>query len=205
MLPACIDHIVISVPELDAGVESFRTLYGLETIGGGRHEGAGTENRIIPLDGSYLELVTVVDASSAAANPFGRLVAYGLEHSIPLTAWVVQVTERSAALSHQHLRRDGVAVDLYGVEEVIGSGDRPFGLVRPAGQAFPGASPAGGYRLVDIQTVASGAEDPASVGGADVALSPVAIRGGRLSAVVLESPDGMSVTLDQHLLEVISR
>lgn len=205
MLPVCIDHIVISVPELVVAEEGFRTTYGLEVTSGGRHDGVGTENRIIPLNGSYLELVTVVDPSAAAGNPFGRLVTFGLEHRIPLTAWAVQATERMADVSHQHLRRDGVAVDLYGVEEVIGSGDRPFGLVRPAGQAFPGASSVGGHRLVDIQTVAPGATEPASVGSADAVVSPTATVGGRLSAVVLESPDGLSLTLDQHLLEVISR
>ncbi|WP_435084306.1 VOC family protein [Gordonia hongkongensis] len=204
MLPVCIDHIVISVPELPVAEESFRTMYGLEVAGGGRHDGAGTENRIIPLDGSYLELVTVVDPSEAAANPFGRLVTHGLEHRIPLTAWAVQVPERADELSHQRLRRKGVAVDLYGVDEVIGQGDRPFGLLRPAGQASPGARSMHGHTLIDIQTVAPGATEPTSVGSADVVVSSVA-TGGRLSAVVLESPDGLSVTLDQHLLEVISR
>ncbi|WP_168701857.1 VOC family protein [Gordonia paraffinivorans] len=207
MLTVCIDHIVISVPELDVAQESFRTRYGLEVTGGGRHEGVGTENRIIPLDGSYLELVTVVDAAEAAGNPFGRLVTFGLEQRVPLTAWVVTGGDtQTAGLSHQHLRRDGVAVDLYGVDEVVDAGDRPFGLVRPADQAIPGAGAAGGTRLFDVQVVRPGLAGPVSVTNANAALPRgIANRGGRLSAVVLEQPDGTRMTLDQHLLEVISR
>jgi hypothetical protein len=49
--------------------------HGLTSIEGGRHQGLGTANRIVPLGDTYLELVAVVDEDEAEQSPFGRWVA----------------------------------------------------------------------------------------------------------------------------------
>jgi len=207
MLPLRIDHIVIAISDLAVAKESFRTLYGLESVGGGRHDGAGTENLIIALDDGYLELATVVDTALAVTNPFGRLVSFALDHQLLLAGWAVSLTGVPAeSVSHQHLTRDGVAVDLYGVDEVIDGSDRPFGLLRPAGQAVPGSGAATAPRLADMHVVRRGAPVPTSLTSEDAVVECGGrARGGRLTAVVLERPDGIRLTIDQHTRELICR
>jgi Glyoxalase-like domain len=69
----------------------MRTL-GLDVVAGGRHEGLGTHNRIVPLGGAYLELLAVADAAQAAASPIGRAVAA----ADGLMGWAVAVPDADA-------------------------------------------------------------------------------------------------------------
>jgi hypothetical protein len=207
MVPADIDHIVVAVPNLAAAKESFRTLLQLEATGGGRHDGVGTENLIIPLEGSYLELVTVVDGTLAEKNSFGRLVSFALRHRLILAGWAVAVGRRDiAGLSHQRLTRAGVAVDLYGVEEVIGAGDRPFGLIRAADQALPGAGAPDAAQLLRVEALPAGAREPVALSSSDELFGRVGdATGGHLSAVALRLPDGSELVIDERTLALVSR
>ena len=75
-----IDHLVIAVPDLDAAAHDLEQGLGLAVTGGGRHEGAGTANRIAFLaDGAYLELITVEDRAVALQNPVGAAAVGQLE------------------------------------------------------------------------------------------------------------------------------
>jgi Glyoxalase-like domain len=68
-----IDHLVIAVRDLDEAAADLESRVGLAVTGGGRHEGAGTANRIAFLaDGAYLELIAVEDRDAAATWPVGR-------------------------------------------------------------------------------------------------------------------------------------
>ncbi len=68
-----IDHLVIAVPDLEEAAAELEARVGLACTGGGRHEGAGTANRIAFLaDGAYLELIAVEDREAAAGWPVGR-------------------------------------------------------------------------------------------------------------------------------------
>jgi hypothetical protein len=70
-----IDHVLLAVRDLDAAAAAVERSYGLGSVVGGRHEGHGTANRIVPLGGdAYLELVAVVDDQEAAGSDFGRRV-----------------------------------------------------------------------------------------------------------------------------------
>ena len=60
---------------------SFERDHGLAAAGGGRHDGMGTHNRIVPLGGGYLELLAVADAEEAAGSPLGRTVTERLAAS----------------------------------------------------------------------------------------------------------------------------
>ncbi|MFL5644986.1 MAG: VOC family protein [Chloroflexota bacterium] len=75
MAPLAIDHVLIPVDDLPAAAEIVRARHGLTSIAGGRHPGWGTENRIIPLGDTYLELIAVVDPEVAAMSAFGRWIA----------------------------------------------------------------------------------------------------------------------------------
>lgn len=48
-LPAALDHIVITVPDLQAGAEEFADLTGVRPFPGGAHTGAGTANELVGL------------------------------------------------------------------------------------------------------------------------------------------------------------
>jgi hypothetical protein len=52
------DHVIYAVDDLDAAASLMSDREGLASVPGGRHEGWGTANRIVPLGGSYLELIT---------------------------------------------------------------------------------------------------------------------------------------------------
>lgn len=70
-----LDHVLIAVPDLDAAAAALQARHGLGSVAGGRHPGFGTANRVVPLGGSYLELVAVADPERAAVSAFGRWVA----------------------------------------------------------------------------------------------------------------------------------
>ena len=59
-----IDHLVIAVPDPDAAAADLEAALGLAATGGGRHERAGTFNRLIFLGDAYLELIGVWDGHS---------------------------------------------------------------------------------------------------------------------------------------------
>lgn len=75
-----IDHLVIAVPDLDAAAHDLEQRVGLAVTGGGRHEGAGTANRIAYLaDGAYLELLAVEDREAALRTPAGAATVAQLD------------------------------------------------------------------------------------------------------------------------------
>ncbi len=72
-----IDHVIYATGDLDAASERITRELGLEVRPGGRHEGQGTHNRIVPLGATYLELMAISDSrrrrprirSAAACSP----------------------------------------------------------------------------------------------------------------------------------------
>ncbi|MCA1572042.1 MAG: VOC family protein [Chloroflexi bacterium] len=75
-----IDHLVIACADPDASASELESALGLAAVGGGRHEGLGTFNRIAWLaDGSYLELIGVDDREAALRSPVGAAVVATLE------------------------------------------------------------------------------------------------------------------------------
>lgn len=67
-----LDHVVYAVRDLDEAAERWRREHGLGSVVGGRHTGWGTANRIVPLGGGYVELISVVDPAEASGSSFGR-------------------------------------------------------------------------------------------------------------------------------------
>src|SRR5215203_4290073 len=89
-----IDHAIWATADLDAAAARFERDHGLVATGGGRHDGLGTYNRIVPLGGGYLELLAVADAEEAARSPLGRSVAAATEGWL---GWAVVVDDVAAA------------------------------------------------------------------------------------------------------------
>jgi hypothetical protein len=72
-----IDHLMICVPDLAHGIDSYRRI-GFEVLPGGAHPGRGTENAIAFTGEEYLELLGLRDRDEyrAATGGRGGLVEY---------------------------------------------------------------------------------------------------------------------------------
>lgn len=62
-----IDHVMICVPDLKAGIETYRRL-GFDVHYGGVHPGGGTENAIAFFEDDYLELLSIRPGEQAQAG-----------------------------------------------------------------------------------------------------------------------------------------
>lgn len=63
-----IDHLVVAVRDPDAAATRLERTVGLSFTGGGRHEHAGTFNRLAFLGDTYLELIGVFDRRLVLAS-----------------------------------------------------------------------------------------------------------------------------------------
>src|SRR5919198_4820713 len=61
-----VDHAIIAVANLDAAARDYEQLLGFTVSAGGSHPGAGTQNRLIVLDPTYIELIARVPGASLA-------------------------------------------------------------------------------------------------------------------------------------------
>ena len=84
-----IDHLVIAVADPHDAADQLRDRLGLESGGGGRHEGLGTYNRLVWLGDSYLELIGVDDRELAAASWIGMPTLHALDSGGGLSTWAV--------------------------------------------------------------------------------------------------------------------
>src|SRR5262245_22840239 len=101
---------------------------GLEAVRGGRHEGHGTHNRIVPLGNGYLELMAVVDADEAASSPIGSaLTGFLDDRNDGLFAWAIAVDDVQAVADRlgtplTTVAREGLTARLTGVAEALAGG-----------------------------------------------------------------------------------
>ena len=66
--------MLLVAANLEATAGRLLKAHGLSSIPGGTHPRWGTANRIVPLGGSYLEIIGIADPAVAVRNPFGRWV-----------------------------------------------------------------------------------------------------------------------------------
>jgi hypothetical protein len=130
------DHVIYAVDDLDAAAAVMFDREGLASVPGGRHEGWGTANRIVPLGESYLELITVVDVEEAEQSEFGRAVRRALTEDHPLVGWVVATDDIDGVAKRLELEveersreaDDGSTLSwrLAGLERALKTGGLPF-------------------------------------------------------------------------------
>ena len=131
-----IDHVIYAVDDLDASGDVIFEREGLASVPGGRHEGWGTANRIVPLGDTYLELIAVVDRDEAEESHFGRAVLKAQAEDRPVVGWVLatdDIDEVAGRLdreveSKSRERADGSTLSwrLAGLETAMESGVLPF-------------------------------------------------------------------------------
>ena len=151
-----IDHVILAAADLDVAAARLQAEHGLVATGGGRHDGIGTENRIVPLGDGYLELVGIGSAAEVAGSPFGRGVLRRLQETGDgLLGWVVEVDDVTAVAGRlgtqvTTISRRGLSARLTGVAEAMAEPLLPFFLTRDPGVGDPGAGGAGGITRLEL-------------------------------------------------------
>ena len=152
-----IDHVIYATRNLEGAVGRIERELGLASLPGGRHEGLGTHNRIVPLGGGYLELLGVADQQEAEASDFGRGLLDHLERGGDgLLGWVVAVDDVAAVARRlgtavTTIRRSGLSARLTGLAEAMREPFLPFFISRDPGIPDPGADgDAGGITWIEL-------------------------------------------------------
>jgi hypothetical protein len=200
------------VADLTAAARMIEERHGLASLGGGRHPGWGTANRIVPLGDTYLELVAVIDEAEAARSTFGRWVMQASARLVVPMGWAVRtdglddvarrldltVSAGSRAAPNGRLLRWRLA----GLEHAAAEPSLPFFIEWAPGTPFPGRGRAthrtGSVKLARLQL----AGDPGRLAEwlGDHTL-PIAVREGvpALTSIVLTGPAG-DIVLDPEPL-----
>jgi hypothetical protein len=89
-----IDHVIHGTADLDVAAARVKADLGLTAVAGGRHDGLGTHNRIVPLgDGSFLELLAIADPQEARGSELGAALLAGIARGDGLLGWAVAVDD----------------------------------------------------------------------------------------------------------------
>jgi catechol 2,3-dioxygenase-like lactoylglutathione lyase family enzyme len=152
-----LDHVIYATADLDAAAARVEAELGLAVAAGGRHEGMGTHNRIVPLGGGYLELLAVADAEEAAGSPLGAAVLRRMESvGEGLLGYAVAVEDVRAAAARlgvavSTITRSGFTGTLAGVAEAMAEPCLPFFVQRAGHGPDPGANgSAGGIAWLEV-------------------------------------------------------
>jgi hypothetical protein len=152
-----IDHVIYAAEDVEAVAARIENELAVAAVGGGRHEGHGTHNRIVPLGGGYVEVLGVADPHEAAGSDFGRgLLARLARAGEGWLAWVVAVEDvdrvaRRLGTTITTLRRKGLSARLTGVAEAMQDPFLPFFVSRDPGVADPGTEgDAGGITWIEL-------------------------------------------------------
>lgn len=152
-----IDHVIYATADLGAAAEHIERDLGLPVLAGGRHDGIGTHNRIVPLGVGYLELLAVADPEEAAGSDLGRAVRDRIEAvGDGLMGWAVAVADvepvaERLGTSVSTIARQGLSANLAGLAESMRDPFLPFFITRDPGVPNPAlGSNAGGITWIEV-------------------------------------------------------
>lgn len=98
-----IDHVMICVPDLDRGIETYSRI-GFDIHPGGVHTGKGTHNAISFNEDDYLELLAVPDRGEYLRNsPYGGLLEF-IEAGGGLRYVILQSEDLAADVAAMRIR-----------------------------------------------------------------------------------------------------
>jgi hypothetical protein len=142
-----LDHVIYGTTDLDAAAARVEAALGLAVQPGGRHDGQGSHNRIVPLGPGYLELLAIDDAEEAAGSPIGRILLDVLT-SDRLIAYAVSVDDvQRLGLPVHTVSRDGRTASVAGVEEALREPFLPFFVASDRPRTWP---PGEGLTWVEV-------------------------------------------------------
>jgi hypothetical protein len=119
---AQVDHLVYATPDLQRGIDTAETLFGVRATPGGQHPGEGTRNALIALGpSSYFEIIGPDPEQAAPAR--GRRFAIDELKAPRLTTWVAK--GRSLDMFAADALKQGVNLGAV----IPGSRKRPDGVV----------------------------------------------------------------------------
>ena len=152
-----IDHVIYAARDLDAAAARMQTELGLTVVGGGRHEGLGTHNKIVPLGDGYLELLAVADHDQATSSDLGAALLARLDAvGDGLLGWAVTVDDVDPVAARLGIEvttiaRQGLTARLTGVAEAMRDPYLPFFISRDHGIPDPaGVADAGGITSLEL-------------------------------------------------------
>jgi catechol 2,3-dioxygenase-like lactoylglutathione lyase family enzyme len=152
-----IDHVIYATRDLDRAAARLESQLGVTAVRGGRHEGLGTHNLILPLGGGYLELLAVCDPDEAARSVLGAALQARIEQrGEGLMGWVVAVDDVEPVASRlgtsiTTIARQGLTARLTGMAESLRRPFLPFFITRDSGVEDPGtAGAAGGITWIEV-------------------------------------------------------
>ena len=188
-----LDHVLVAVDDLDAAARHVKQRHGLASVEGGRHQGLGTANRIVPLGETYLELVAVVDQGEAAGSGFGSWVAGG---DLPrLLGWCARTDDLGSVAGRLGLtiadgarsRPDGSVLRwrMAGLERSAEEPSLPFFIEWGAGTPYPGEALEQRATIGELQLQGDPQRIAQWVGDADFPLS-TSEGSPRLESVVVD-------------------
>jgi hypothetical protein len=155
--PVRIDHVIYATRDLDRAAARLESELGVAALGGGRHEGLGTHNRILPLGGGYLELLAVCDPEEAASSILGAALQTRIEQrGEGLMGWAVALDDvkpvaARLGTSITTIARQGMTARLTGIAESLRRPFLPFFITRDSGVEDPGATgAAGGIAWIEV-------------------------------------------------------
>jgi hypothetical protein len=85
-----IDHVLYAVAEFESAARHWWDAFGLAAVPGGKHQGWGTANWIVPLGDGYVELIGIDDPDVAAQSDLGRHVLSVLRDGERFIGWCVR-------------------------------------------------------------------------------------------------------------------
>jgi hypothetical protein len=151
-----IDHVIYGTADLDAAAARIQAELGLQAVAGGRHEGLGTHNRIVPLgDGSFIELVAVADPDEARESVIGAALQAAIANGDRLLGWAVAVEDVSPVAARlgtslSGVARQGMTARLTGVEEAFAYPCLPFFIERRTGASSDRSGQGCGISWIEV-------------------------------------------------------
>jgi catechol 2,3-dioxygenase-like lactoylglutathione lyase family enzyme len=133
-----IDHVIYGTRDLGAAAAWLADEIGLAAVQGGRHDGLGTHNQLVPLgDGSFIELLAVADREEAMRSPLGSALCAAIERGGGPLGWAVSVEDvggiaRRLGTSISVVGRQMMMARLTGVAEALLEPCLPFFIERDA-------------------------------------------------------------------------
>lgn len=166
---AYIDHIILSIDDLQRGMDMLEQATGVRPVFGGAHPGRGSQNALLSLgNNQYVELLApnFADTSAAVQRAVDRMKAYYARFTKPTpNGWAIRVNDADAERARliakgfkasevrpgSRAKPDGTTLrwktfDPWGLENNL----FPFAIEWGAGTQHPSTTSPSGCRLVDF-------------------------------------------------------